>query len=84
MTEVPRIDEWNPTNIPDGHWIDGIGDEVWIKDGNYYRTDGPAIISTYGEMEWCLDGVAYTFDDWLKYNTYITDKQKLFLKLKYG
>ena len=108
MTEIPHIDEWKPWKIPDGHWIDINGDQVWIKDGQRHRIDGPAIIepdgSKYwiyqgrmhrtdgpavvyqdGGMEWRLNGVEFPiFEDWLEYNIYITDTQKVLLKLKYG
>ena len=107
MTDIPHIDEILSDRIPDGHWIDRHGDQVWIKDGEYHRADGPAVISSRGtmrwfqhgfrhrsdgpaviwsdgEVEWSFKGLVFTFDDWLKINKELTDKQKLLLKLKYG
>ena len=107
MTKIPRINEINPCYMPDGHWFDSDGDEVWIKDGKYHREDGPATISPIwgkrwrqhghfhrvdgpaiiwddGFVEWYYNGNAYLFDEWLEANDYITDSQKVFLKLKYG
>ena len=107
MSEVPHIDMNDPYDMPDGHWIDNRGFEVWIKDGKYHRADGPAVITDCGAMVWCMHGKhhrtdgpavlqdaappywclwgsAYSLEDWLVINTYITEKQKLFLKLKYG
>ena len=84
MTKVPRIDECYAFNMPDGHWIDRDGWEVWVKNGCYYRTDGPAIIFPDGKMEWCLDRESYSLDEWLELNNEITDSQKLLIKLKYG
>ena len=36
------------------------------------------------KMEWNWNGIRYDFEDWLKANNYITDKQRVLLKLKYG
>ena len=85
MIDIPRIDEINPCYMPDGHWIDRSGDEVWIKDGNYYRVDGPAIIYANGRMDWFINNWFYrSIDDWLEANNEITDSQKVLIKLKYG
>ena len=107
MTDVPRIDEHLPCDMPDGHWIDSWGREVWVKDGEYHRTDGPAaitymgsmywykdgkqhradgpaVIHPNGEMEWRLNGAGFYFENWLKANNEITDKQRVLIKLKYG
>ena len=108
MTEIPRIDEYDPAVIPDGHWIDKWGDEVWVKDGKWHREDGPAFINTHGveiwykegkqhhadgpalvtpggKYHWFLNDRGYAdFEKWLAANDEITDKQKVFLKLKYG
>ena len=107
MTDIPHIDEKWPWEIPDGHWIDQEGWEVWIKDGKHHREDGPAIITDTGAIIWCVDGDRHradgpavifpsgtvhwflkgkqlSFEKWLEKTTGITDKQKFFLKLKYG
>ena len=85
MTDVPYIDAYLTFDIPDGHWIDQWNREVWVKDGGWHRTDGPTIIWEDGEMWWHLNhNRYYAFEDWLKANDYITDSQKVLLKLKYG
>ena len=107
MTDIPRIDKMWPWEMPDGHWIDGFGREVWIKNGDYHRENGPSIIwkdgaTTWyqngrlhrtdgpadqtldGKPLWCLDAQHYSLDEWLEFNDEITDKQRFFLKLKYG
>ena len=85
MSDIPRIDKIYPEYIPDGHWIDAGGWEVWAKGGGYHREDGPAVINPDGGIDWHLDGLWYSaFEDWLEANTYITDSQKVLLKLKYG
>ena len=107
MTDTPRINHCEPVYLPDGHWIDKDGDEVYIKnsklhrtdgpaviqkDGTrewyvndeYHRTDGPAVIWADGEVEWWLNDQCYSFGRWLRANDYITDEQKVMLKLEYG
>ena len=85
MTDLPRINEFHPSVIPDGHWIDCDGWEVGVKNGKYHRIDGPAIISTYGDIDWFLNGEWYrTFAEWLRDNDEITDEQRVMLKLEYG
>ncbi len=31
--------------------------KVWLKDGEWHREDGPAIVYNDGEKEWWLDGI---------------------------
>ena len=62
MTAPKHIDETYPEHIPDGQWIDGDGYEVWVKDGKWHRTDGPAVIRTDGLMQWRVDGFLHRDD----------------------
>ena len=62
MTDIPRTDELNVIKIPDGHWIDGWGDEVWVKNGGYHRTDGPAVELANGTKKWYWDGQRHRAD----------------------
>ena len=84
MTDIPRINEDDPSKMPDGHWIDREGWEVCIKNGNYHRNDGPAVIYPDGTVFWCLDDEWYPFDEWLEANKELTEEQKVMLKLEYG
>ena len=62
MTDIPRISETDPEKIPNGQWIDGFGREVWIKDGGWHRTDGPAVIKQNGAQAWCFEGKYHRID----------------------
>ena len=86
MPDIPHIDEYQAVLMPDGHWIDSRGYEVWIKNGARHRTDGPAVICPRSKyrVRWWLNGIWYrTFESWLNANTYITDEEKVMLKLEY-
>ena len=85
MTDIPRIDEFIASHMPDGHWIDRHGREVWIKKHKRHRVDGPAIIHLDGSVSWCFNGHSYLeFEEWLEVNDEITDEQRVMLKLEYG
>ena len=86
MTDITCIDEIYPIYMPDGHWIDSKGDEVWVKNGKYHRADGPAITSSSSicRLRWWLNGKWYPFESWLIVNDEITDEQKVMLKLEYA
>ena len=62
MSEIPRINERVPSLMPDGHWIDNHDSEVWIKDGKYHRTDGPAAITMMGSKSWFKNGKRHRND----------------------
>lgn len=49
-------------DIPDGHYIDWEGDEVYVTDGEYHRDDGPAIIYRHGGWLWAQHGDAHRAD----------------------
>ncbi len=50
--------EWhsNGRSLPDGSYIDSIGDVCYIKNGKRHREDGPAIEWADGHKEWCVNG----------------------------
>ena len=69
---------------PDGNYVDDDGDLVWVVNGKWHRTDGPAIEFANGDIRWWLNEDIYEFDDWLTANTAISEEQKVMLKLQYG
>ena len=84
MADIPYIHEFEACDMPDGHWIDRWGDEVWIKDGTWHCEHGPAVILSDGEKQWWLNGVWLdSFEDWLDALN-VSDSQKVLLKLKHG
>ena len=40
-------------------FISNNGTQYWMKSGMYHRTDGPAIIYTYGAQSWFIDDIKY-------------------------
>jgi hypothetical protein len=72
------------------HRVDGPavesanGYKEWWLNGELHRVDGPAIKWSFAREDWYLNGNYYTFDDWLKANKYISEEEKLMLKLTYG
>jgi len=59
------------------------GIKNWIVNGQNHREDGPAIIHSDGSKAWYLNGIIYTFEEWLeKLNK--SDEEKVFLRLKYS
>jgi hypothetical protein len=73
------------------HRVDGPateyadGETVWYLNGKRHRVDGPAIEYIDGIKHWLLDGnYYYTFDEWLEANYFISEEEKLMLKLQYG
>jgi hypothetical protein len=72
------------------HRVDGPavewagGDKEWFLNGIRHRVDGPAAEWADGTKRWWLDGVDYSFDNWLEANTYISEEEKVMLKLTYG
>jgi hypothetical protein len=82
-----RGNEWWPKRNGKYHREDGPavvwvgGPNEWFYNGTRHRIDGPAVVWPNGELCWCLYGRSYSFDDWLKINTYITDEEKTMLTL---
>jgi hypothetical protein len=72
------------------HRVDGPaaeyvnGSKLWLLHGRYHRVDGPAIEYGCGDKLWWLNGDSYTFDGWLEANKFISEEEKLMLKLIYG
>jgi hypothetical protein len=60
------------------------GDKSWYLDGDYHRVDGPALEWADDHIYWYLYDKHYTFDDWLEANYFISEEEKLMLKLTYG
>jgi hypothetical protein len=69
----------------DGPAIDAInGNKFWYLHDKCHREDGPAIEYSNGDKRWYLDNKLYTFDNWLEANTFISEEEKLMLKLIHG
>jgi hypothetical protein len=64
--------------------IDKRGTKYWWLNRKIHRADGPAIEWTNGNKEWFLNGKDYTFDKWLNANNFISEEEKVMLKLQYG
>jgi hypothetical protein len=67
---------------PAVEWVDG--DKWWYLNGKRHRVDGPACEYAYGFKSWYLDGENYNFDNWLEANNFISEEEKVMLKLIYG
>jgi hypothetical protein len=72
------------------HRVDGPAFErqnshkEWWLNNQLHRVDGPAIERVNGSKDWWLNSKNYSFDEWLEANTYISEEEKLMLKLQYG
>jgi hypothetical protein len=72
------------------HRVDGPaveradGRKEWWLNGKRHRVDGPADEDADGSKCWWLFGEYYWFDEWLNINTFISEEEKLMLKLVYG
>ena len=64
---LPRRPDCDYHGRENGHYIDGDGDEVYVQNGKYHRTDGPAIIfaNEFDSVGWRLYGMPYTFDNYV-------------------
>jgi hypothetical protein len=58
--------------------------EQWWLNGKVHRVDGPAVERPDGCKYWYLNDRRYKFDDWLEANKFISDEEKVMLKLTYG
>jgi hypothetical protein len=59
--------------------------KLWeLPNVGLHRVDGPAVEWANGDKAWYLDGRGYKFDEWLEANTYISEEEKLMLKLIHG
>jgi hypothetical protein len=72
------------------HRVDGPaiewakGSKSWYLHGKRHRVDGPAIEYADGDKGWRLNDKPYNFDDWLEANKFISEEEKVMLKLTYG
>jgi hypothetical protein len=60
------------------------GSKTWWVNGLLHRTDGPAIAMAMNDWWWYLNGEGHKFDQWLDANSYLTDDEKVMMKLQYG
>jgi hypothetical protein len=65
-------------------FISSFGNKYWRLNGKLHRVDGHALEFADGTKEWWLNNKHYSFDDWLTANTYISEEEKLMLKLIHG
>jgi hypothetical protein len=72
------------------HRVDGPavewenGHKEWWLNGKRHRVDGPAIEFVDGTKYWYLNGNYYEFDDWLEANMFISEEEKVMMKLIHG
>jgi hypothetical protein len=72
------------------HRVDGPaieranGHKEWCLHGKLHRVDGPAVEWADGDEWWWLNYIHYEFDDWLEANYFISEEEKLMLKLIHG
>jgi hypothetical protein len=72
------------------HRVDGPaieltdGEKSWWLDGKLHREDGPAYEGADGDKEWWLNDIGYEFDKWLEENNYLSEEEKVMLKLIHG
>jgi hypothetical protein len=73
------------------HCVDGPaieftdGHTQWWLNNKIHRVDGPAAEYTDGhKAQWWLNDKPYNFDDWLEANNFISEEEKVMLKLTYG
>ena len=64
---------------------DAEGFKAWWINGLRHRLDGPAIIYSDGMVKWYIKGCEYyNINDFLKNNDFLTNDEKILLKLTYG
>jgi|TARA_B110000240_G_C13261404_1_gene351783 hypothetical protein len=68
----------------DGPAVESIYGNQWWIDGRLHHSDGPAIEYNDGNVCWYLEGLEYSFEEWLAKTTGLTDEQKVMFKLRYG
>jgi hypothetical protein len=65
-------------------FISSFGNKYWYLNGRRHRIDGPAVEYADGDKSWYLNDRGYTFDEWLEENNYLSEEEKVMLKLTYG
>ena len=94
VDQTPRCDmQQDGTKIwhTDGkvHRLDGPaieypdGSKFYFQDNKLNRTNGPALEYHDGHVGWHLNGIEYTFDQFLELTT-CSPETKCMLKLQYG
>jgi hypothetical protein len=73
---------WHREDGPAAEYVDG--DKYWYLNNNLHRVDGPAIEQQNGNNHWFLNDISYTFDEWLEANNFISEEEKVMLKLTHG
>jgi len=63
--------------------VDNERSKYYYNNGKRHRENGPAIIYYNGDVRWYLNGIKYSFEEWIE-KTSLTDEEKIFLKLKYS
>ena len=68
------------------HVIDnGLGNEYWLKNNQFHRTDGPARIQpAINEVSWYIHGKSYHKNKDFQRDAGLSDEDMLTLILKYG
>lgn len=64
--------------------IDRHGTQLWYKDDELHRVDGPAVIYTDGDIGWFIDGVGIRSSQLYQQLAGLSDEDMLSLILKYG
>ena len=66
--------------------VSKYGDKFFRVNGKLHRTDGPAIEWISGKIgkQWFLDDINMPFNSWLDRHPYMTDEEKVMMKLQYG
>jgi hypothetical protein len=81
-----NIQHYESIEQPNGSYINKWGEAHWYDThGNLHREDGPAVIYANGDVYWFIGGIRmFSLNEWFKYNTCITDEDKMMLRLQYG
>jgi hypothetical protein len=48
--------------MKDGRHIDSMGTVFWVSKDHYHKTDGPAVVTPYGDQYWCCNGKLHRED----------------------
>ena len=63
----------------------GPGNEYWLKNNQFHRTDGPARIQpVINEVAWYIHGKSYRSNKEYQEATGLTDEEMAIMILKYG
>jgi hypothetical protein len=78
------IKENGSVQQPDGSYLSTTnGARRWFnEEGYYHREDGPALLFADGRRFWRINGIAMSFNQWLRALN-ISDEEKMLLRLRY-